>query len=358
MKVFTSALAVTAVVAQDAGDGSRGFDYGGFDSYDLSAFDDSYGFGGSDYYGFDENAYSDNYGVEDADAVGAGRETEVAADAAEDDDERKGERYFFTTVATTAATSAATTTTVAGTNHCWKCDAMSYATCASAGAYQNCPLGDQDCCFVEIREEYQQLQQLCTGCKDAQACMDNKAENFNPTAHTDGEHVDQCRPDYRQQRIGKRENNQSVCRQCFKTCDSAVDNGANCFGSINGNTPQNIAFKLNTNKANYPWTSALTAADFVGFGIPTLFRADKDAGLSNTINAEIAAFNAATLNLYFASNTDGKVDPSNNDGTADAAEMIYWGLHGASKTWWSSDLKAKQDALVALGGQNAGNGNF
>lgn len=354
MKVFTSALAVTAVVAQEE---ARGFDYGGFDSYDLSAFDDSYGFGGQDYYGFDENAYSDNYGLGDADAVGAGRETAVAADAAEDDDERKGERYFFTTVATTPGTSTATTATVAGTNHCWKCDAMTYATCASGGSYQTCPLGDLDCCFVEIREEYQQLQQLCTGCKDSRACMDNKAENFNPTALSDGEHVDQCRPDYRQQRIGKRENNQSVCRQCFKTCDSTVDSGANCFGSINVNTPQNIAFKLNTNKSNYPWTSALTAADFIGFGIPTLFRADS-AATGNTIHTEIANFDADTLNLYFASNTDGKVDPSDGDGTGEANEMIYWGLHGASKAWWSSDLKAKQTALDALGGQNGDKADF
>ena len=195
--------------------------------------------------------------------------------------------------------------------------------------------------------------------------MDNKAENFNPTALTDGEHVDQCRPDYRQQRIGKRENNQSVCRQCFKTCDSTVDSGANCFGSINGNTPQNIAFKLNTNKAKYPWTTALTAPDFVGFGIPTLFRADS-AATGNTIGTEIAGFHTLTganagpdtLNLYFASNTDGKVDPSDADGTGDANEMIYWGLHGASKDWWSSDLKAKQTALAALGGVNGDKGDF
>merc|ERR1712046_242661 len=101
---------------------------------------------------------------------------------------------------------------------------MTYSQCASAGSYQLCPLGDKDCCFVEIREE-------------------NQAENFNPVALPDGENVDQCRPDYRQQRMGKRENNQSVCRQCFQACDPSAASG-NCFGGIVANTGVSITFPL------------------------------------------------------------------------------------------------------------------
>ena len=54
---------------------------------------------------------------------------------------------------------------------CWKCDAMTYVQCATEGSFQTCSEdqsnGDNGVCFVEYREQNQQLTQLCTGCKDA-----------------------------------------------------------------------------------------------------------------------------------------------------------------------------------------------
>ena len=45
---------------------------------------------------------------------------------------------------------------------CWKCDAMSYEQCAAEGRYEECSLGENDSCFVEIREVKSRLTQLCT----------------------------------------------------------------------------------------------------------------------------------------------------------------------------------------------------
>jgi len=352
MKLFASALAITAVVAQEADE--RGFDYGGFDTYDLSAFDDSYGFGGENYYGFDENAYSDNYGVDDAAAVGAGRESEVAADAGDEDDERKGERYFFTPSATTTTTTTTTTTITPGIK-CWKCDAMSYATCASAGSWQTCPLGDKDCCFVEIREQEQKLQQLCTGCKDKTACEDNRAENFLSTTATNNE-IDQCIPDYREQKIGRRSPQQSVCRQCFQTCDpTGSGNGFGtdyCFGGIasTSSTP-NVAFNLNTHQTKFAWNGHLSTADFTGFGIPTgaMMDATLDAIIAGKVAAATTAQDPQLLNVFFQSSTNGKsiTGVGTDNGARETGEMTFWGLHGADRAWWTDDLKAIQSHLRA-----------
>lgn len=353
MKVLASTLAAIALAQENAGDDGRAFDAAGFGDYELSAFDDLYGFGGSNYY-YDD-AFAATYEATD-DAVGANRESANAAETG-DDEKAKENRYFFTATQTGTTVTVKTTpiTTADSTRKCWKCDAMTYATCASSGGYEDCPLGDQDCCFVEIREEYQALQQLCTGCKDKRACEDNKAENFNPTnagaALENGNDVHQCRPDYRQQRIGKRENNQSVCRQCFKTCEAE---GTYCFGSIvNTSTLPNINFKLNTDKASYPWGSARTAADFTGFGIPTYLMAD--ATTSATITTAITN-KSALLNVYFANTVDGKATTSTGllvDSAEDPEEMLYWGLQGADKQWWESDLKAKQNSLKAVSAAQA-----
>ena len=52
---------------------------------------------------------------------------------------------------------------------CWKCDAMTYAQCATEGTFQLCPPENvNSVCFVEYREQNQQLTQLCTGCKETE----------------------------------------------------------------------------------------------------------------------------------------------------------------------------------------------
>ena len=147
MKGLASTLAAIALAQ---GDDGRNFDATGFGDYELSAFDDLYGFGGSNYY-YDDT-FSATYEASD-DAVGTNRESANAADAG-DDDKAKENRYFFTNNSNgPTTTTKVTTKTTVSNRKCWKCDAMTYATCASSGGYEDCPLGDEDCCFVEIREE-------------------------------------------------------------------------------------------------------------------------------------------------------------------------------------------------------------
>ena len=82
-------------------------------------------------------------------------------------------------------------------------------------------LGDSDCCFVEVRYSNQNLQQLCTGCKDATACNDIKSQNFEGTPMTS----EQCRPELGQAHNKRNGKIQSVCRQCFNTCDASHGEG-------------------------------------------------------------------------------------------------------------------------------------
>merc|ERR1719337_265837 len=226
---------------------------------------------------------------------------------------------------------------------------MTFGTCASLGRMTLCPSGDLDCCFVEIRETSQQLQQLCTGCKDETACMDNKAENFvGPWSQNH-----QCRPDYRLQRLGRRGPQQSVCRQCFASCDPSVDD-TKCFGSIGEITdPTNVMFTLLDDKANFPWGDYYTGTNHVGFGIPT--HAIIDGAESATVKDHMEGFtDAGVLNVWFRNIADGKVVAGNSDGNRDVeTEETYWGLQGADQAWWSSDLKGIQTHLAGVSGAYA-----
>jgi len=263
------------------------------------------------------------------------------------------ERYFFTTSSTTTSTTSTTTTTLSDGVKCWKCDAMTYATCASTGSWQLCPLGDKDCCFVEIREQKQKLQQLCTGCKDKTACEDNRAENFKDVSAINNM-LDQCRPDYRQQKMGRRSPQQSVCRQCFQTCDpTGASPGAGsdyCFGGIaSTSTTPNVAFNLNTHQAKFAWNGHLSTADFTGFGIPTgaMMDATSDATIIAKVTAATTVLDPELLNVFFQSATNGKsiTGVGTADSTRATGEMTFWGLHGADRVWWTSNLKNIQGAL-------------
>jgi len=330
MKVLAS-LAV-AVLGQFEGDsGERGFDYGGFGDYDLSAFDSSYGFDDS-YTG----VYDYSADVAPAEAT-AGRETEVEDD---ESDKKKGERYFFTAATTTTVTVVTVpVATVDSVQQCWKCDAMTYATCASGGSYENCGLGDRDCCFVEVRTTHTKLQQLCTGCKDKTACEDNKAENFEGTDMDDA----QCRPQMLQQKTNSRhQNQQSVCRQCFNTCDSTVAGGAFCFGSITGSTPVMFQIPFASKPDQLEMGVPHGRADWASvIGIPTGVMLDSDNGHNTAQITQIEGVNDA-LNVFFGNNADGKVSLT-GDGAYTSADMTFWSVLAGNKAWWGSDLKTLQN---------------
>jgi len=315
----------------------------------------------------------------EADAGEAALDSALAASAAEAAE--AGVRYFGGS-ATTATTTTVTTTTTPTTNGsgCFKCDQMSMAECAALGQFETCPLGEQSHCFIEIREVNQQVNQLCTGCKNSQACHELKEQNFIGTQY----HMHQCRPHYIEQAPGRRSpNGQSTCRQCFKQCENnastgvtdgmcffghdaefaeptlnTIASGANDSGGLpfSGNRliqydQANLKTLFITNPAHplYGYTGGST----IGFGIPTgALIADNHAG-ALSIPANVAS---SVWNLYFAaggqSANAGKVHPSDADMTnlsalgKDQRQMAYWGVLGASRNWWQSDIIAIQNQVL------------
>jgi len=343
-----------AAAANDASDGERmgfnfggnnnfgGFDYGNYANYDLSGYD----------YGFDANA---------------GR---PGADVASDD------RYFFTQPPQPVVTATPPPTTlpkVLGSS-CWKCDAMTFTQCAAEGQYEECRLGDLDCCFIEVRATDQKLQQLCTGCKDYTACKDNMYENFNGRYDND----EQCRPEFIQQRYrGRHGGTQSVCRQCFKTCNPGDYMGAFCFGGVDGNNPVDmfgfsvpflsapnlltidLSVEWQTPRPDHEYHHYPFDSDFT-MGIPTWIPVDESNGKSaqflNNIATTASNFffgHMVTMNpdgtSDFQQNVDSKAHSS--DGTADkfeVADMTYWSVLTGDREWWQSDLKMLQDRYWVL----------
>lgn len=313
---------------------ARGFDYDSFSDYSLGG---DYNFG--DYNIADYNAGS-FYDYDAAAEAEAERESQ-------EDDERKGERYFFTQAATTSTTTTTTTTTPYRGQACWKCDQMTHTACSSEGEIEICEKGDRDCCFIEVRETAQKLQQLCTGCKSRDACENLRDENFHlDTNNSNGvassnEKTYQCRPDYRQQVIGKHASlKQSVCRQCFNLCDNRTNAGKlECFGSSDTkNGHQRIQQKLATQSASgtfqvvFPWSAFYRQTDAETtnvLGIPI-----REITSSDALMASITGGTDNVENVWTKHATNGKTA---EDG------MVYWGIHGADQQWWSSDLKTIQN---------------
>jgi len=271
------------------------------------------------------------------------------------------ERYFFTEATTTSTTTPGTTTTADLGTSCWKCDQMTYADCSAKGDLEKCEKGDKDCCFVEVRETAQSLQQLCTGCKSRNACENLRDENFhndNRNPQRRNRNLDQCRPDYRLQRIGRRGPGQSVCRQCFKTCDpddTTNDGGSFCFGGSHQKTFHKlIPLMLSSNKAIYPWGNYYQiSADFTAMGIPI---AVVDTVKDLAVYTEVANGAASTLkNVYFFDSTgsaNSKSQPTTavtSNNREKNSEMAYWALQGASEEWWRSDLKKIQNNIENVG---------
>jgi len=299
-----------------------------------------------------------------------------AAEAAE-----AGVRYFggaSPTVTTTTTTT--TTTTPPNGSGCFKCDQMSMAECAALGQIETCPSGEQSMCFIEIREVNQEVNQLCTGCKNSQACHELQEQNFIGTQY----HMHQCRPHYIEQTPRIRSpNGQSTCRQCFKQCEHNAATGSTdgmCFFgndvdfadatanliASGANDANGVPFSGNrliqydqatlaTNHASdssNPFYGYTGGQNTIGFGIPTgAIISDGDGGATS-----IPANAASTVwNLYFASGTDNGNKGKTHPGTAfmslsatgqEQRQMAYWGVLGASRSWWASDLIAIQNEVA------------
>ena len=110
-----------------------------------------------------------------------------------------------TTTTTTVTPTPGGQTTVPTTGEgCWKCDAMTFATCATQGYWQQCSpdqtAGDYGVCFLELRETNQLMTQLCTGCKSRNACYNLRRQNFVGSSGSNlSRFHDQCKPEWKLQ---------------------------------------------------------------------------------------------------------------------------------------------------------------
>jgi hypothetical protein len=264
-----------------------------------------------------------------------------------------GERYFGS-VATTPTDAppeeeAPADDSVYGTG-CWKCDKMSFSDCATQGEFTACSAdqsnGDYGVCFIEMRENFQRLTQLCTGCKDANACNALKAQNFV------GNNImrQQCKQDYRLQRPTRRRVGvqQSTCRQCFSMCRGDVlDHEGNfCFGGLglgesgseDNASWHNMDATMNINNS---WLSSGEATD-KSLGIPLHAR---------VLHTDDMDHVASTANHVFMGNVIGHANHGKDNTDMDEAAdfngnadigYLYWGLKDNGQDFWSADLVQRQ----------------
>jgi hypothetical protein len=241
---------------------------------------------------------------------------------------------------------------------------MSYTTCASDGYWQDCSndqaAGDSGVCFIEMRETSQELTQLCTGCKDAQACDDLKAQNF---VYGGGARVDarnQCKSDWRMQRPSRRRYGvmQSTCRQCFSMC---TDLGANdpqdtkgnyCFGGLSNEDADVDAdlaawFKVPVAMGGTVATSTgLNTLNQLSLGIPlhavvgATEASSKVSQLDNKVmwgdtTSDAAAAGSGKIANGVGTGSDITV-PGDNEG------YLFWSLHDHAMEFWTMDIVERQ----------------
>jgi len=97
---------------------------------------------------------------------------------------------------------------------CWTCNnAANWAECANRGTLVQCEESATSC-ELEIRRRDGAIEQINTGCKQREACENNKSQNYESLDYTDN---NQCRPD--------EDEGPSVCRQCChaNNCNYMLD---------------------------------------------------------------------------------------------------------------------------------------
>lgn len=297
-----------------------------------------------------------------------------AADVADEGPvEGIGERYFSPAGTPPPATTpppvtpAPTDDEIYGTG-CWKCDAMSYATCASEGYWQDCSndqaAGDSGVCFIELRETSQALTQLCTGCKDAQACDDLKAQNFVYGAGSRVDARNQCKSNWQMQRPSRRRYGvmQSTCRQCFSMCTDGVNEGNDpqdlkgnyCFGGL---TNEDVLADL-SNADEAAWFTVPASVVDAGVATSTGSSTLNTRALGIPLHAVVGAGEAAKItsddnhvmwgrDYVGADSNTGKTAFGVATGVdavpADTHEgYLFWSLHDHDMGFWSMDIVERQ----------------
>ena len=110
-------------------------------------------------------------------------------------------------------TSSVSQPTHASSISCWTCNSRNWAECANTGTLVQCEESATSC-ELEIRRRDGQIEQINTGCKQREACENNKAQNYVSLENTEN---NQCRPD--------EDEGPSVCRQCCHSnnCNYMLD---------------------------------------------------------------------------------------------------------------------------------------
>jgi len=267
-------------------------------------------------------------------------------------------RYVVaTTTTTTVQTPGIPVTTPTTTGEgCWKCDAMTFATCATSGQWTQCSpdqvAGDYGVCFLELRETNQLLTQLCTGCKSYNACYNLRRQNFvGSTGSNLSRFHDQCKPEWKLQRTNRRYGTQqSVCRTCFSMCPNNSDDatGKKCFGGMEIGTTNDATdlasadfFKydssMNTASEKNTWTNA--AQDAVEnnhvLGIPLGIHCD--AAVNTVCGGQVAAM--TNMVNWGGSNADTVSGKQQITGRTKGDDVmgLYWAIQDQTKTWWEYD---------------------
>lgn len=281
------------------------------------------------------------------------------------------------------------TSTPTGTG-CWKCDAMTYVQCATEGTFQTCSEdqsnGDNGVCFVEYREQNQQLTQLCTGCKDAKSCENLKRQNFVPgfvagNAAPFMRMRNQCKPDYRLQVARRRYGNtQSVCRQCFSMCSNEDASSAQkCFGGLGDSAVFTAAAtddaKINAaqwiryyksivggpEQGGSPWNGGNTGStdrllrngdinnnEAMVLGIPLHVTADNtntQTVVDSPLNHIFRGFTKTQLEAVLTAAADGNfVEGVGNTYTSNP---LFWTLADSTDFFWSNNLIIDQGVYDA-----------
>merc|ERR1712131_393956 len=275
---------------------------------------------------------------------------------------------------------------------CWKCDAMTYVQCATEGSFQTCSEdqsnGDNGVCFVEYREQNQQLTQLCTGCKDAKSCDNLKRQNFVPgfVAGNTAPFMrmrNQCKPDYRLQVARRRYGNtQSVCRQCFSMCSN--ENAASaekCFGGL-GDSSVFTAAATNDAKigaakwiryyksivggpqqSGSPWNGGNAGStdrllrngdiannEAIALGIPLHLAAGSTSSqtiVDSPLNHIFRGFTKTQLEAVIAAAADDNFVEGVGSNVLYTSNPLYWTLADSTDFFWSNNLIEDQGVYSA-----------
>jgi len=290
--------------------------------------------------------------------VAAAEDPAVPADAA---------RYVVATTTTTPSTTTTAPTTTVNTvgEGCWKCDAMTFSSCATSGQWQQCSpdqtAGDYGVCFLELRETNQLLTQLCTGCKSRNACYNLRRQNFVGSSGSNlSRFHDQCKPEWKLQRTNRRYGTQqSVCRTCFSMCPSSGTDasGRKCFGGMEIGTnvdatdlatadffKYDISMNTGSSTGNSKpfWTTQGQASVIDNFVLGVPLGLTCDSATNNVCGGQVSA--ATNMINWGGSNQDtasGKVQVGRTNSDADMG--LYWAIQDNTKAWWELDLVVVQD---------------